>query len=318
MKNAVMYYYNLVIDSFTSSNSNYYIRSGNDYFMLYKTFRSSKEITDIYNLFNSFRNIYEVDNKVVHFFHKIVLNKDYSVYSIIDGNYYVLLKLSNLNNDKISIYDIKNVISGNINSEALKKFGSLFRFNWEEMWKEKLDYIEYQIGHLDSSYEELLSVLHYFIGIGENAVYYMHKIFNTLAINNANLTSRLSICHKRLCSDTKMIDFFNPFNIVIDHVSRDVAEYLKSSFINDDYDFIAIEEFFDELDFSAIDYNLLFARMLFPSFFLDLYIDSINLNRLEILLSIKNRCMEYQLFLKNIYEIISKKVNLFKVYWLVK
>ena len=318
MKNAVMYYYNLIIDSFTSSNSNYYIKSGNDSFMLYKTFRSSKEIADIYNLFNGFRNSYDIGNKVVHFFHKIVLNKDYSVCSIIDDNCYVLLKLSNLNDDKISIYDIKNVINGNINNEALKKFGSLFRFNWEEMWKEKLDYIEYQIGHLDSSYEELFSVLHYFIGIGENAVYYMHKIFHTLIINNVNLTNRISICHKRLCSDTRMIDFFNPFNIVIDHVSRDVAEYLKSSFINDDYDFNLIEEFFDELDFSVVDYNLLFARMLFPSFFLDLYIDSINTSRFEILLSIKNRCMEYQMFLKNIYEIINRRASLFKVSWLVK
>lgn len=325
MKNAVSYYYNLSIDSFSSSNSNYYIKSGEETFMFYKTYRSVKEITDVYKLFNNINNNYSLSKTVYRYFHKIILNKDYLPYTIIDNNCYVLLKLSNINNDYISIYDVKNMIDSSsdnlfFDSQLLKDNYSLLRFDWENLWKNKIDYIEYQLIHLGAQYNMILPVVHYFIGMGENAIYYINRVFQLLIANDVNfdIKKRLTLCHKRLCSDTKLFDFFNPFNIVIDHYSRDVAEYLKSAFINDSYDFNTIEVFINELSFSDIDFNLLFARLLFPSFFLDLYIDGINSGNFDLLLSIKSRSLEYQLFLKTIYTIIGKHAKLFKVDWLVK
>lgn len=290
--------------------------------MFYRTYRSIKEIADVYSLFNTFRNSYLIDKTIFNFFHKIILNKEFSPFTIVDNNCYVLLKLSNVSNDTISIYDIKNIIDSNINNffsnnEFLKKHSSLVRFNWESLWKEKVDYIEYQLIHLGQEYDKLLPILYYFIGMGENAIYYVNQIFTSSKFNAINLKN-ISLSHRRVCSDTKLSDFFNPFNIVIDHSSRDIAEYLKSCFINDSYDFNTIENFLNELNFNNLDYNLLFARLLFPSLFLDLYIDCINNNDLKKLLEIKERCDEYQLFLKNIYNIINNKTELLKIDWLIK
>lgn len=325
MKNAVSYYYNLSIDSFSSSNSNYYIKSGGETFMFYKTYKSTKEITEVYKLFNNINNSYSLNKTVYRYFHRIILNKDYLPYTMVDNNYYVLLKLSNINNDYISIYDVKNMINSSsenifFDNQLLKDSYSLMRFDWENLWKSKIDYIEYQLAHLGVEYNMIFPIVHYFIGMGENAIYYVNRIFQIMISKELNFDfkKKITLCHRRLCCDTKLFDFFNPFNIVIDHYSRDVAEYLKSSFINDSYDFNTIEAFIDELSFSDIDFNLLFARLLFPSFFLDLYIDGINSGNFDFLLNIKNRCLEYQLFLKTIYSVIGKRAQLFKVDWLVK
>lgn len=324
MKNAVSYYYNLSIDSFSSSNSNYYIKSGGETFMFYKTHKNIKEIIDVYKLFNNINSNYSLNDTVYRYFHKIILNKDNLPYTIIDNNYYILLKVSNISNDYISIYDVGNMINSSANNiffdnQLLKESYSLMRFDWENLWKNKIDYIEYQLVHLGVQYNSILPIVHYFIGMGENAIYYVNRVLKTISGDfSFDINKKVTLCHKRLCCDTKLFDFFNPFNIVIDHYSRDVAEYLKSAFINDSYDFNTIEVFISELPFSSVDFNLLFARLLFPSFFLDLYIDGINSGNFDILLSIRGRFLEYQLFLKTIYSIIAKRAQLFKVDWLVK
>ena len=65
--------------------------------------------------------------------------------------------------------------------------------------------------------------------------------------------------------------------------------------------------------------ELLFGRLLFPTFFFDMF-DKYEDNKLDNkkLISIYNKTTEYEAFLHNVYLIIKKRNNIISVPWLNK
>ena len=113
--------------------------------------------------------------------------------------------------------------------------------------------------------------------------------------------------------------FYNPLNLVIDHKSRDVAEYFKYLFVNNIYDYDNIKEIIEKLNYSTYQYSLLMSRLLFPSFYFDVYESIINDVKREMeIVDIIKRTAEYEEYLYNIYRFINEKKSILKIDWLDK
>lgn len=305
MKNAINYYYNMYINDLVKSNDNYrfYFDNNEYHFIIFN--RPYEDIKPIYNL-----NVEMLKRGIL--VHEIILNKQNQIITMINNKPYILLKLSDCKNNKVTLNDIRYIQNNTYNINYGKE---LIRFNWIQMWSDKIDYYEYQISQLGKKYPILCDSLSYYIGLGENAISYLS---NNMRKNSIN--SIISVSHKRVIIDNGSYDFYNPINYVIDSRIRDLCEYIKNAFFNDELNIIEIKSFIDVSNFTKYEYILLFSRLLFPTYYFDIYDEIINNNLDEkIILKIIDKNKEYEKFLNDIYFYIVKEKNIFiePVEWLL-
>lgn len=258
--------------------------------------------------------IYELNRQISFsntFYHKIILNKDGSFVTYIDNKPYVMLKLSNLSSDSISIFDIKGIDYVHVD----KKMEPLNLFYWTYFWENKIDYFENQITSNLFQYHFLLPSFYYFLGLGENAILYVK-----MALENfeGDKTDQLVVSHRRFYKSTTLIDFYDPFNLVLDHKTRDVAEYIKYLFLNADYDSDVLNEYLERLNLSSLGAHLLFGRLLFPSFYFDMLENFFSNGDYSFFKKIEMEVVEYQSFLKEVYFVLKRKYNIMEIDWLLK
>lgn len=258
MKKYIEYYYSLHIDQISFDSSRYYILSNNKKYMLKKI---NKEF-----VVDNYRIIKNALNKHNYFF-DIMDNKYGSIVTTINDEQYVLLGLTSIPNETISIYDIKNDMYVNSN------MASDLRKEWIQKWEQKIDYFEELLANKKEFYNKLYPVFQYYIGIGEEAIMYLKSI-------NDKHDDLPTIQHYRLrlCSD--LYYYYDPTNVLIDHCSRDIAEYVKSMIIshnNTDEFIVILDEYLNSHIFSNHDIKMMYARILFPTFFFD-YIEEIEMH----------------------------------------
>lgn len=302
MKNFIDYYYNINVSEIKHIHDKYFIYTNNERYML-KVFGD----TDFFMVYEYLAN--QLD-KYLYFF-RIVKNRQNDYLTYIDDKPYILLKLSDINNNIISIYDIK------INQffEYSNKISRLIRFPWVKLWENKIDYFEEWCYLKQNQYKNMYSLFHYFIGVAENAVLYL-KI--TEAEEKVEEIDRLVISHNRLSMDSSLYDYYDPTNIVLDHPSRDVSEYIKSTYVHGNFDIKLLEEYLNEHHFSKYGLRLLYARILFPSFFFD-YIDEMILNSYDTdLLYLEARIIEFEKFISQISVFFKEKYDIPVVTWCIK
>ena len=302
MKNFIDYYYNINVSEIKHIHDKYFIYTNNERYML-KVFGD----TDFFMVYEYLAN--QLD-KYLYFF-RIVKNRQNDYLTYIDDKPYILLKLSDINNNTISIYDIK------INQffEYSNKISRLIRFPWVKLWENKIDYFEEWCYLKQNQYKNMYSLFHYFIGVAENAVLYL-KI--TEAEEKVEEIDRLVISHNRLSMDSSLYDYYDPTNIVLDHPSRDVSEYIKSTYVHGNFDIKLLEEYLNEHHFSKYGLRLLYARILFPSFFFD-YIDEMILNSYDTdLLYLEARIIEFEKFISQISVFFKEKYDIPVVTWCIK
>ncbi len=304
MKNAIKYYYNLNVENIHFYHQKYFFNIGNSTYSFITYNRAQEEIIPLFEL-----------NKIIiqqdPNYYQIVPNRDKMPITVVDNIAYILLRLNNSTNREIQISDIHF-----IPIILDKKIEILNRFSWTYLWSQKIDYIEYQLKHYEIEFPALIENVWYFIGMGENAISYVQNIIQS---NNMTNQDYLTVAHRRLSSKDKLFDYYNPITLVVDHPARDVAEYLKSSFLNDTYDMAKIEQYIKSINFTASGYGLLFGRLLFPSFYFDIFQKVINkeLEEKNILL-INERIHEYELYLNDIFIILKKKADIEPIDWLIK
>lgn len=305
MKNTINYYYNIIIDNFIKTDNDYYFYLNNEEYHLIIFNRPYEDIEPIYNLNMQMK-------KRGCLVHEIILNKDKQAVTIVNDNPYVLIKLCKYKNDRVFLNDINYIQNMTKNIQSDK---SLLRVNWVKMWTQKIDYYEYQISQLGKKYPILCDSLSYFIGLGENAISYI--INNQIQDDN----SYPVVSHKRIRVTDGSIDFYNPLNFVVDSRVRDIAEYIKNCFYNNTFNFYEIKSFFQISNFSKNEYILLFSRLLFPTFYFDMYDEIINNNYSEEkILDIIDKTYEYEELLFSIYKFIvyEKKVQIEPIEWIIK
>jgi len=258
MKKYIEYYYNLYIEQISFDSSKYYILSNNKKYIL-------KKINREFDI-DGYKRIKNALNKYKYFFN-IVYNKYGNLVTTINNEQYVLLSLTNIPNETISIYDIKN------DMHIRNNIVSNFREEWIKKWEQKIDYFEELLTNKKEFYSELYPVFQYYIGIGEETIMYLKSI-------NDKHDDLPTIQHYRLrlCSD--LYYYYDPTNVVIDHCSRDIAEYIKSMIIshnNIDEFIVILDEYLNSHIFSNHDIKMMYARILFPTFFFD-YIEEIEMH----------------------------------------
>ena len=296
MKNLLSYYYNIDIDKINETNgdiAHFYIDYQEYYFVKYK--RPIGDLQSIYNLINSYRNKY----------HHIISNKFGYIYTNYNKENYVLLKINSAPHEENLLQVINN------QKKPVQNIKDLNRTNWSNLWSEKIDYIEYQVSEIGKEYPLINKTINYYIGLGENAIAY----FNNLKIENKNLY----ISSKRIFFPNYNINFFNPLNIIIDYKVRDISEYIKSAFFENADIKQELISIINENKLDELDYNLIFARLLYPSYYFD-YIKKIleEGTSEEIIIKYVDKVYDYEQFLRWFYKKVSKKYKLIKIDWLIK
>lgn len=292
MKNIIEYFYDLKIDTLHKNIHRYEFEINKNKYCLVLSYRYEKELEQIENLIKNNQN-----------FDQIIRNINSKLITNINGKNYLLLKKSN---KKTSIEDeLLNYYKVLLPSQL---YFNIDRTDWVYLWSEKIDYIEYQKIHLKGEYPLLEESINYFIGMAENAIMYVRNCF----AEDSDLDD-IVLSHKRITTK----EFNSPINLIVDHRSRDISEYLKYLFFTNDYDYIKISKYLQKLNLNSYMYKLLYGRMLFPTFYFDKYDDIVNKNKSEKeILAIIKKVEAYEDFLKNIYLIINQNVAIKKVDWL--
>ena len=288
MEYILSYYYQIIIDN-KKIDSKGYFSYNNHLFCLYKYQRNVEEINALVLL-----NNYMINNNIsVNQIINNIYNKSLTYY---EGINYVLILIK---------YQYQAGVFKNILIPENNAYKILERNNWGYLWSMKIDYVEYQIEHLINKYPILYKTVYYYIGLSENAI----KYFKMLRLDNVNLY----VEHRRISDDY----LYNPVEIVIDYKIRDISEYIKKCFINNRKSIYEIKKYLMQLSLSNIDYILLYVRLLYPSFYFDVY-DKIVNNNLEEkkILKITNMVMGYEELLYEVYLLIARRINIIGINWI--
>ncbi len=305
MKNIINYYYNLFPNDIKQDNNYFYFSYNNEKYYLFIFNRPLNDIIPLFEL-----NLEMLRRNIL--VHEIILNKDRRIVTIVDKISYILMKVYVNTKKPTTLSDINYI---HINTLGINKNKQLSRNNWVKLWSDKIDYFEYQINQMGKKYPLLRESLSYFIGLGENAISY---IKNTYIDYNINEYNNLVVCHKRVKADDTLLDTNNPINFILDIRVRDISEYIKSEFFNNNKLWDEIYEYFKHIRLSALEYRLLYGRLLYPSFYFDTYeeIMNNNLDEREII-KIIDKINEYEDFLKDFYAYIKLKDNIPEVNWIL-
>ncbi len=311
MNNYIDYYYNLYPNTIEKVGRNYRFFLNNEKYYIIMYERNLEEMDTLVKLN---KEMIERGSLV----HEIVLTKDGKAVFLCDNNSYALLRVYINENIPIKIEDIFYMLDYN---DTIKPNNIIGRMNWANLWSSKVDYFEYHIGHLIKKYPYMYKTIDYYLGLAENAISYVKDIKTPASL--------ISICHRRIGVTSTLFDLYNPFNLVIDYKVRDIAEYIKSVFfygenscvecvVNSenmivDKCNIILERIFKKYIFDNEALKLLFARLLFPSYYFDLYENVIDNSLNENVIScIIKKSSAYEEFLK----IILLKTPIPYVEWL--
>ena len=307
MKNVLYYYYHLNINELHQSKKNYFFIVDQYSYLFMPYTRPLEEANALYllNLELAKSNSY---------YHRIILNKEQQMITFVGTTPYVLLQITVGQNKKITWKDLLHIHP--IFSNQLKSLQVLTRYDWTSLWKQKIDYFEYQIMHFQNKYPLLQETIFYFIGLGENAISYIE---NTLQEEKKKTPLFDVVSHKRVSPTSELFDFYNPLNVVIDYRVRDLAEYLKSCFYHDLDPIMELSKVLEQAQLDAFDSRLLYGRLLYPSFYFDCYDEIINGQvPMEEILKITSKIDDYEHFLYDAYELLHAYFEIPPIPWLIK
>ena len=127
------------------------------------------------------------------------------------------------------------------------------------------------------------------------------------------------LMHRKIKYNMDLVDFYNPTLIIVDSRVRDISEYYKSLFFVEDIEVADILEKINESikRFNEEELILFMARMLYPTYFFDCYDRIIGYGEDEkIIYPIRDRALEYEKLLKEIYLGIKKATHIENIEWL--
>lgn len=179
--------------------------------------------------------------------------------------------------------------------------------NLSTLWEEKLNLIEEKcVPYLkidDFTYPIILKEAIFAIGLCSNAIEYL----TDMKEDYGNEVKNLCYAHKRLY-DLTSFDLFNPFNIVIDSPTRDLAFLYKEKAIN-------LNELISIIDYYKLDQmeiSLLMARALFPTATFDILEDYFALKK-DIKLSIVKKHKKTKREVNLLVELHKRLVEKYKI-----
>lgn len=301
MKNVLNYYYNLYPTSIHQINDSYKCYVDNQEYLLIPYNNDIKIVNKIYE-FNNYLLKINVPC------HQIIQNINGQILTLINNVNHILLKIF-VKNRAINIDDILFFSSIYVDG---KYFSDLIRDDWYQMWTKKIDYFEYQVSQIGIRYPVIRESINYYIGMAENSI-------SLFFIIGGNKEQQLVIGHRRIKNNEGIVDLYNPLNFIIDNRIRDLSEYIKEKFFFSKYTIDDVVNDISKFNLSSSQYNLLFARLLFPSYYFDCYEQVLLENKTENeLVKIISKNNQYILFLKELYLLLKQFTNIPDIEWIIK
>lgn len=305
MKDTINYYYNLNPNKINKIFNYYYFYINNELYYFVEYNRKYEDRFIIYDF-----NQEMIRNNIL--VNEIIDNRNNNVVTINNSIPYILIKVVVNINKSISLSEINYLASKNIHYDD-----KLMRGNWGYLWMNKIDYLEYFTDHNYKKYPLVVDSFNYFVGMAENAISYVNYVVNNIKPDYSDYGV---ISHDVISINDTVYCLYNPLNIIIDHKARDVSEYIKKSFFNDNFKiFDELDEYFKYNYFSFYGISLILARVMYPSFYFDLYDQIINgrINESEIL-KITSRTNEYEEYLRDVFNYFKKFYQIKEINWIEK
>ncbi len=301
MKNALQYYYHLSIENIHQIEGVYKFTLQNQYYALYPYDGDLNQVEAIYNLSV---NLW----KYGVYCHQIIFNIEKKIVTIINNIPYILIKSNYALEEKITM---EHLISFSNMTSNIPYQSEVRHDNWEKLWSEKIDYFEYQVNQFGKSHPIIRDSFSYFVGLAETGI----SLLNQTKLDYKNLV----VSHKRIKRTQTVFDLYNPLSFIVDLKIRDACEYFKESFITNKNIWDDIEYYLSHNVLTRYEYLMFFIRMLYPSFYFDLYEDIMHYNKDEkLLIPAIEHINEYEILLKKLYIFIGNIVTLPEIEWIKK
>ncbi|MDD2180853.1 MAG: hypothetical protein PHW32_00545 [Bacilli bacterium] len=301
MKNTINYFYNLQPKNIHQYEKQLKFNYNNNNYVFLPYYRKEEELKDLQKLatFLFSKGVY---------CHQFVPNINSSIITLVNNIPYVLLVVY-VNDNRTILFDDLIWFS---NVSITSNIDSLKRDNWFSLWIEKIDYFEYQVSQFGKTFPLLRESFSYFVGMAETGISFLKNI-------NTNYEKTFALSHGRVKNDNTLFDLYNPLTFIIDNKTRDICEYFKECFFkgidktNDLFNYIS------QNNLTSIDCLLLYARMLFPTFYFDIYelIVQGSLPEKEIL-PIINKIDDYELFLNQFHNYLKQYIQIPNIEWINK
>ena len=295
MVNFIEYFYNIKVNKLEYSPQFYAFVHNNYLYRLYP-YEEKKDVNQIVNIDKQLLNRTLIS--------KIILNKDHNPISTYNGKDYILIKIYASNNP-ITLEDI-SYLSNSLYTTNLN-------INWGKLWSNKIDYLEKLINENGKKYPLIVDSFNYFVGMTENAI----SFYNNIKIDN-NYIYYLS--HNKIRYTDKQEALYNPLNLTFDYKVRDLAEYIKNAFFQNNQNIInELNNYLKHNKLSNTDILLLISRILYPSFYFELYEDILLYNQNELIITnIISKLPAYERYLSQIIKYFRNYYRIPEILWLEK
>lgn len=305
MKDMINYYYNFNVESVEDWDTIYTFKWQNENFYFVPLKRSERELIDLTLVSKELKTRgIECHDLIINKFGKLITN-------VYEANYILLKPIGNIDEE----YDLQSMIKINNSLVLNPNKSNLYRNSWAKLWSDKIDYFEYQVHELGRGKEIILDSFSYYIGLGENAISY---IDNTNRKYKKTGLDRICLSHRRIKYPNYKLNYLNPLSFIFDLEVRDIAEYIKSAFFVGENALSYLKEALAITKFSIYSLELLYARLLYPSYYFDIYEKIMNNEEEEEkLISIIEASDAYEDFLKSAYIEINKYAPIEGISWIL-
>lgn len=281
MKEFIEYNYDLRCDDLAILNNLLYFKNLDKFYIISNFNRDEVEFEKVLN--------YLISNNLK--FLKVVMNKKGSYISEFNGKKYVVME-SDCENE---IIDFPICIGGLINENNY----------WNEIWENRVVQLEKHKSELSLN-KDIFYILNYYIGLIEICIYNYNLLIRKYGQKNG-----LSIQHNRIEFPMYSFSYYNPVNYLFDFEFRDFAEYLKMRFFYSDFSTDEAISVIDNYNFDNFSINMFFVRLIYPTYFLELY-DMQNKNNVysDLFYDLLKKSSQYENFILKLITAMSSKYEI--------
>lgn len=281
MKEFIEYNYDLRCDDLAILNNLLYFKHLDKFYIILNFNRDEVEFEKVLN--------YLISNSLKSL--KVVMNKKGSYISEFNGKKYVVME-SDCENE---IIDFPICIGGLINENNY----------WNEIWENRVVQLEKHKSELSLN-KDIFYILNYYIGLIEICIYNYNLLIRKYGQKNG-----LSIQHNRIEFPMYSFSYYNPVNYLFDFEFRDFAEYLKMRFFYSDFSTDEAISVIDNYNFDNFSINMFFVRLIYPTYFLELY-DMQNKNNVysDLFYDLLKKSSQYENFILKLITAMSSKYEI--------
>lgn len=281
MKEFIEYNYDLRCDDLAILNNLLYFKHLDKFYIISNFNRDEVEFEKVLN--------YLISNNLKSL--KVVMNKKGSYISEFNGKKYVVME-SDCENE---IIDFPICIGGLISENNY----------WNEIWENRVVQLEKHKSELSLN-KDIFYILNYYIGLIEICIYNYNLLIRKYGQKNG-----LSIQHNRIEFPMYSFSYYNPVNYLFDFEFRDFAEYLKMRFFYSDFSTDEAISVIDNYNFDNFSINMFFVRLIYPTYFLELY-DMQNKNNVysDLFYDLLKKSSQYENFILKLITVMSNKYEI--------